>query len=337
MTEISLESCDPHALLSHLALYGLGAILEAEGAKDVRLGWKTPANPRPAVSIASMDELAVAALVARHAQARNAPGSWVQRDITLKGSARGLMSPRLTAFGEDEVWASAQQARQSVLDELGLNFRWFDMRFLGALGEPSYWRHGPKGEPLQDDGASRFDMQPRNHGSEFVGTRLRKIAASVSAREPGGILAGLRGETAKDTVTLLDLSNLGPADSALAWCAMWGISQFPLAMRLRGAARTSGHIGGRRAEWFYAPMWFGRWRPARLRSVLASRFPGTLASSGLTLREPAGAEAAQAHAWLRARGIDGVMRFPIQTFGSASAPERRAMRGEPVSVRGIHE
>ncbi len=45
MTQITLAGCEPRTLLSHMALYGLGAILEAGGARDVRLGWAGTATP----------------------------------------------------------------------------------------------------------------------------------------------------------------------------------------------------------------------------------------------------------------------------------------------------
>ena len=48
-----------------MALYGLGAILEAEGAHDVRLGWTGASNPRPYVSTSETDGLAIAARLVR--------------------------------------------------------------------------------------------------------------------------------------------------------------------------------------------------------------------------------------------------------------------------------
>jgi CRISPR-associated protein Csb3 len=342
MTQIILASCEPRTLLSHMALYGLGAILESEGVRDVRLGWTDSGDPRPYVSVPEADEIGLASLARRHAQSLNGEDSWVQQDVTLSGSPYGLMSPRLSTFKEDGKWAEVQQARGIVLEELTADHRWLDLRYLAALGEPCYWSLNQKGEPVQDSGASRLEMQPRNRGSEFVGSRLRKVAATVAAREPARILSGLRGESVTDEAgggkldsrTATGFSSPGPADNALAWCALWGISQFPIAMRVGGTARTSGHLSGGRREWFYVPMWRGPWCPARLRSVLASQFPRVLASSGLGLTDYTETEVSAARAWLRSRHVDGVMRFPVERFGSDNAPERRAMRGEAVSVHG---
>src|SRR5277367_6346169 len=117
MTDITLAGCEPHTLLSHMALYGLGAILESEGVHDVRLGWTRASSPRPYVYTPETDGLMVAARLGQHALTLDAAGSWVQQDITLKGTPRGLMSPRLSLFDE-ETWPVVQSYRWQVLDAL---------------------------------------------------------------------------------------------------------------------------------------------------------------------------------------------------------------------------
>lgn len=186
-------------------------------------------------------------------------------------------------------------------------------------------------------------MQPRNRGSEFVGSRLRKLAAAVARREPEEILAGLRGESVTDEIgsgkpdsrTATGLASPGPTDNALAWCALWGISQFPIAVQADRAATTSGHISIGRREWFYVPMWNASWRPARLRSILASQRLRVAAFAGLKQSGYTEADVTADRAWLAARGVTGLVRFPVHKFGSENAPERRAMRGETVSIRGV--
>jgi CRISPR-associated protein Csb3 len=236
-----------------------------------------------------------------------------------------------------------QQARHAVLDDLTTASQWLDLRFIAALGEPCYWHRDDRDNRiLQDDGASRYEMQPRNQGSEFVGNRLRKLANSVAQRDQGAILAGLLGDSVDDEIgknvsdsrTATGLAGLGPTDNALAWCGLWGISQFPIAYRTGGVAVTSGHLSYQRKEAFYGPVWRGSWRPARLRSVLASEALLVLAGKGLGGSRWTEMAVTKAQAWLHARGVDGVIRFPVQKFGSDNAPERRAMRGETISVRG---
>lgn len=341
MTQITLAGCEPRTLLSHMALYGLAAILESEGTRDVRLSWTPSGNPRPVVSVPGIDDIGVATLVGRHARSRKSEGSWIQQNLPVDAKPRGLMSPRLSQFDGPGAWAQVQNSRHAVLNELTAERRWLDLRFLAALGEPCYWSRDKNGKISQDDGASRLEMQPRNTGAEFVGSRLRKLVTAVAARSPEQILSGLRGQGVEDesegnkadSFTATGLAALGPTDNALAWCALWGISQFPIAMRANAVADTTGHVSGRRKEWFYVPVWQRPWRPARVRTVLASRFLRIFATTGLELNQFTEADVAASRAWLAARDVDGVMRFPVHNFGTGKASQRRAMRGEPLPVR----
>jgi len=365
VSEITLGSCAPDVLLSHLALYGLAAILDAEGITGVRAAWSQEGDQRPIVSAPGLTGEQAAAVIAAHARRANDAASWLHRSITLKGSSRALMSPRLTAFTDEATWRQAQHQRHQVLDDLTADGRWLDLRFLAALGEPCYWVRDRHGAIQQDNATSRLEMQPRNIGSEFVGNRLRKLAAAVAARDNSQILSGLLGQTIQDEAggdtadsrTATGLAVPGPADNAVAWCALWGISQFPLAMRVQADPRTlttaltTGHLGRGRSEWFYAPVWEMPWRPARLRTIVAAAQTRTAASEGLdrNARHPppdgtgttapiaTGSELAAARRWLTDRHITGIIRFPIERFGSDNAPERRAMRGQPITVGKEHE
>lgn len=341
MTDFLMRRADVHVLLSHLALYGLGAILDDAGVPDVRLSWTPGMAALPRVSGDGLTAELVDEAVREHARARAVEPSWVLRDVELKGKSRGLMSPRLTPFEDPAVWQRVQDARHHELEGLTDRHAWSDLRFLAALGEPCYWSRNRQDDALQDDGASRLEMQPRNQGSEFVGTRLRRLAGVVGARKAGTVATGIEGTSAVDEVgsdevdsrTPTGLASPGPTDNALAWCALWGIAQLPIAPRINATALTSGHLGRSRNEWFYVPVWGAAWRPSRLRSVLASRQLRDAAAAGLPVRwagEPTRGVAARG--WLAARGVLGVVRFPIQRFGSDSAPERRAMRGVRLST-----
>ena len=85
MTDITLAGCEPRTLLSHMALYGLGAILEADGVRDVRLGVDgRPANPRPYVSAAD-DRWT--SRIWRHDVRRHAQGSSTPRTPGYSGTS----------------------------------------------------------------------------------------------------------------------------------------------------------------------------------------------------------------------------------------------------------
>ncbi|HMA47677.1 MAG TPA: hypothetical protein VKP11_10835, partial [Frankiaceae bacterium] len=274
----------------------------------------------------------VRAHAARHAEA----DSWIQAN--LPGSATALMSPRIGWVDGPAAWTALQRHRHAVLDALGAAGADLDLRLLAALGEPCYWRSN-RGTQLQDDAANRLEMQPRNQGSEFVRTRLRPLAKAVASRQVEAARAGLIGAVVRDEIgkdredsrTATGLRGPGPTDNAVAWCALWGISQVPLALQVHRPARTATHVRVR-AEFFVVPVWRGPWHPARLRSVLNSRALDVAAAA--TTEEnpiPAG-DVGAACAWLRDRGVAALVRFPIEVFGSTSAPERRALRGQLVRL-----
>lgn len=333
MKRFQMAGADVTVLLHHLAFYGLADILDGAGVADVRLVW---AGELPEIAGTDLNPELVDQAVRAHVDGRR---SWTA--LAFGPERRGLMSPRLTVLKSEVAWAELQDERERVLDGLTDQHVWSDLRYLAALGEPSYWRFTPKREPLQDDGASRLEMQPRNRGSEFVGNRLRPLTAKLLARKPGQITAGLDGSQVvdelggkPDSVSATGLTTPGPVDGALVWCALWGIGQFPLALRVGATAATSGHLGRSQREWFYAPVWEGAWRPARLRSILASGQLRLAAATGLQRMASDDLVPQAAMTWLRARGVIGVIRFPIGRFGSDNAPERRALRGEPISLVG---
>ena len=334
MNDFVLATAEPTTMLSHLTLYGLAAIVEDCGLEDVRLSWSGGMATRPVLSAPQAAPDVIGRLVRAHAQRLTAPDAWPARHVS-DSESRGLMSPRLGALASRDGWRSLQARRHAVLDQLTEARALLDLRLIAALGEPSYWRFNRQHQRLQDDGASRLEMQPRNQGSEFVGNRLRPLAAAVAARTSSAVSDGLLGRHLRDEIgkdastsrTATGFASPGPVDNAVAWCALWGISQFPIAYRNQNFADTSGHLGRGTAGHFYVPVWEGAWRTARLRSVIASGPLRRFAEQGLR-SDDSGLSDAVARDWLAHRGVTAVIRFPVKRFGSDSAPERRAMNGE---------
>lgn len=347
MTKLVMERSDYRVMLWHMALYGLAAICEEHDEQlTIRWGPGPTGQHRAHLESTVLDPPAMAELVRTHAHAHT-HDSWLQEDVELKGKARGLMSPRITPFVADEpVRREVLRRRDQVLETLTAAHAFLDLQLLAGLGQPAYWSHDDKGALMQDDGAGRLEMQPRNQGSEFVGSRLSKLAEAVAARPPAEVLSGLSGGAVRDEIgkdqvasrTGTGFCSPGPVDNVVAWCALWGISQLPSTPRVgrRAITTSSGHLGRPRQEWFYLPYWEHPWRPTRLRTVVASARLRTAATSGLDQPWAADDQALlSAHAWLRARGTTGVLRFPIERFGSDSAPERRAMNAAlvPLTLR----
>jgi CRISPR-associated protein Csb3 len=331
-----MDSGDPQVLLSHMAFYGLAAILSNAGHADVRMSWTPGMRPRPQLSATDLTWQRIGEAVRVHAAQCAAPGQWLGQDVVLRGSARGLMSPRITTI-PDQQWGEVQASRHAVLDHLTEQQRELDLRLIAALGEPSYWRRTSKGDRLQDDGASRLEMQARNQGSEIVSNKLRKLADTVGRWPIEHIIDGLTGTAVRDDInhnkhdsrTATGFTGPGPTDNAVAWCALWGISQFPLAHQITQTSVTTGHLGAAGSGWFYVPVWDGEWLSARLRTMLVSGALREVAGQGLHAnanRSPVAEDTARR--WLAARGVTAVVRFPVHRFGSDNAPERRAQRGQ---------
>lgn len=323
---------DPRELFSHVLLYGAGALCEDAGLPDVHLSWTRGSAPRPSIAAAGLNGTRLAGVVRQHAQEHSA-GSWLQLGQPAEPD-RGLMSSRLKPPRDAPAWQQLQAARWRALDELRARPALLDLRLLNALGEPAHWPVRRAGDVLPDEGASRFDMQPRNQGSELVGTKLRPLAEAVARRTEEQVRAGLLGEQPLDELagqradgrTATNLRLPGPTDTAQAWVALWGISQTTVAHQVLRSSRTATHVPrqgehGPRAGTFVLPVWQGAWRPARLRGVLRS---AALADVGADL--VAGVEPKHvARSWLAQRGVLAVLTFPVSTGGSKSAPERRAL------------
>lgn len=340
MTEFVLGTAEPKTMLSHMALYGLAAIVEDGGLDDVRLSWTGSMTPQPVLHAPRATPETVGEIVRAHAARRAVPESWPNRPVH-EGEKGALMSPRISSITTGDGWRSLQRRRHDVLDELTDSRSFLDLRLIAALGEPSYWNFNRKGQRLQDNGASRLEMQPRNTGSEFVRTRIRPLAKAVAARTVSAVSDGLLGNTVRDesekdkfdSRTPAGFASPGPTDNALAWCALWGISQFPIAQRIHtagardGWADTTGHTGSRGSGHFYTPVWQGLWRTARLRSIVASGQLRRFVGIGLNPKE-AEPQKDAARQWLASRGVTSVVRFTVERHGSDSAPERRAGLGE---------
>ena len=344
MTELQLAG-DLGSALSHLALVGLGAILEEAGIVDIRVGWSDGSDPRPVVRASELDWSRAAGIVREHARRHCAADDWTA--VRSAGDGSALMSPRIASLPDAVAWRGHVAARWEVIDRVLQRTDRLDLQLIGSLGEPAYWRFNRQRQPLPDEGASRWEMKTRNRGEDFVGNRLRPLAGCVAARSAEAIESGLTGTAVVDELgknevdsrTATGLATPGPADNALAWCALWGISQFPVVARVRRPSRTAGHLPAPRGAerdrrgWFYAPVPDRPIALPRLRTVIVSDQLARAAAIGP--EGPSGLDVLDVEAargWLADRGIAAIVRFPIGEYGSANAPERRALLGTEVGV-----
>lgn len=333
--------------LTQCALFGVAMIIEGRTDTVPAVYWTDELEPRARIEVGSLSPDDVAELVHAHAKEHSALDNWVQATIDHEGRATGTFSPRIKAASSQERWRALQNARHSGIDALTRTSSITDLRFIGALGEPAYWRVGYK-PPDVDDGASRWEMKTRNRGAEFIGNRLSELAMVVAARAPAEVLAGLAGDRVRDEVgndaqdsrAATGLRRPGPTDNALAWCALWGISMFPIVFRTRGRSRAAGAVRKDRyvrdgRDYYATPVSSSPITSARVRSIIASQdFEVVLRSGLFTEGGPTSSAIDLAKRRLHEQGIDAVIRFPAETAGSTSAPERRLLSGDIVRMGG---
>jgi CRISPR-associated protein Csb3 len=320
--------------LTHFALYGLAAICEDETGSPATLLWTDEALPRPQLDI-GYEPAEIAAMVHRHASRCASPGSWLSVRVENDGKDTAAFSPRIATPSTPLAWRQLQGARWAGLDVVISDAGGLDLRMIGALGEQAYWLTG---EPA-DKGASRWEMKTRQgRGGEFVGGRLIKLAHAVAARTVDGVLCGLTGQSINDEVgenkadsrSGTGLTRPGPVDNALAWCALWGISQFPVVHHNAAQSGTAGtYVPARRAypDFVFLPVPTRPITTARLRTILASRQLAQAAKATDT-SDPLDVIATQAaRQWLTGRSIRVLMIFRVAVSDNANAPERQILDG----------
>ena len=279
------------------------------------------------------DDADIAVAVHEHAAASVAPGSWVQADlesepwVDKKGRwVAAVMSPRISRpdQGKECKWGYLQRRRHFVIDRCREDgSKWGDLELMGGLGEPSYWWS------KVDGGASRWEMKTRQNYQNFVHDRLRGLAEIVATRDGESVRSGLVGEAVIDEAyakesseksrTATGLTSPRFTDSALAWCALWGLSSFPVIHRLTGASVTAGAvpIGEFTPTHLVLPVLVGPHSLGRWRAMVVSE----QVIQAMEKAESAVA-ARPARAWLVAHGARAILTFRVNVSDNDKAPER---------------
>ena len=320
--------------LTHMALWGLAAILEDSGLRAVQCLFTEDLTPRAQLEVDADSVDVIGAVVREHA-VKHAENSWVTATMTHESDpGKGVMSPRLKPPSSPESWSRLQQERYVQIGRLLKQRMTLDLRMIGGLGEPAYWRCTER-NTQPDQGASRWEMKARNKGEEFVANRLAFLARAVAARDAASVMGGVTGELVDDYVSKADSRSAtgfappGPVDSALVWCALWGLANFPVVHDGTNRSRTPGAQRWDRVhpDVMVVPVFTVPTAPARLRGVLRSHALDRMAAA-LVSHEP---EAIQSQ-WLAEHGVRALMRFPVARLGSPSAPERRVLDGTVIPL-----
>ncbi|MGV0684590.1 hypothetical protein [Mycolicibacterium thermoresistibile] len=342
MTELILAGAATSAL-THFAMYGVSNIIEHETGCAVASYWHDSTTPTARIVADGIDEEQIAAAVRQHANRCAADGSWLHAEANIGGKPTAAFSPRIKTPSDGAEWKALQQIRHKHIDELIQTGEVLDLAMIGGLGEPAYWRFDGK-DRRPDHGASRWEMKARNKGEEFVGNRLRPMAQVVADRSPAAILDGLTGERICDELskanpsysqTATGFTRPGPTDCAMAWCALWGITNFPLAHRVSTISTTPAA--------FPASVLHTRFMvlPVITRPVAAARVRSILVSGALRVQAEQQCATAShdpfvvdaARRWLESRGVAATVAFPIEKAGSDNAPQRFVLEGEIETLR----
>ena len=333
----------------HLLLVGLASILEDDGDGPCTLQW----NDRWSATLRMPDGITAekaAETVGRHAR-RWAESPWLQSEgdytavdaLSVGKTKHATLSPRLSNLSESYGWTSLQHDRQVAIDALQTIG---DRRYIGALGEPSYWSgRNPSGkkELRSDSGASRWEMVTRNKGQEFIGGRLLPLAKTVAGFDSNRLKGGLLGTETKDeqggnksdSRTGTGLHRPQVTDNVRAWCALMGVTAFPhmvtTAGRNRDATACLSQMSKER-RFAILPVFDGEWTLAKYRYVVRSKELLTYAVSlvesgalgyGLVDAAPVRPQTT----WFAEQGIVGCVLFQQYMSDNASAPERYLERG----------
>lgn len=314
--------------LTHFAALGLTAILDPDGEGSALTWWADGAAPRVVVASPLTPE-EVGERVRSHAQDHCEPTSWVQRRISTGPRAgKGLFTARVQppALGEWQAYATERAAARSTAVAGAL-----DEQMQAALGEPAWWRCDER-ETRPDDGASRWEMKTRNQGQEFLAHRLAPVALKVRQRRTDEITDGLSGSvideagpSAADSRTGTGLTQPGPVDSAVAWCALWGLHVAPTVQRVSGVGHSPG-VWPRdvvHPRWAALPVYSSAVSTRAFSAVLSSKQFDVACDWGQT----ASTTVLAARGWLQEHGVRAILRIPVLKTGSGSAPERQLLAG----------
>ena len=361
---------DYTSALTHFALYGLSLMVEQKHPGTVTVGWSQEGQPRAQMHAEGVSEEEIAECVHSYVSSLAADGSWVNVNQSYGAGKEAAVfspfSPRIRGIDAEKYpddWASHQKTRQAHLDALMERDDLLSLLWIAGLGEPAYWRFDAKAL-RPDHGASRWEMKTRNRGQEFVKDRLRPMCADLATWEPSAMLSGITGQTLYDSLDDKPESRTGtgftvpqPTDTALAFCALVGIANFPVIHQIHRIGVTPGAYpyNALHPRLMVLPVLFGRAAsaqgedsnstqaggvtPARLRTVLRSHAYrrvvdelGKAMERGSLSSDIFVSELADEKAILREKGVQAFIAFPIAKVGSDSAPERQILKGSAIPL-----
>lgn len=334
---------DVHDAFSHLFLVGLASIVEEESPGTYcALRWERAGASATVLTSNPMDLDDISVCVHAHVSKYNNLLAMTSDGKYDGGTLHATMSPRLSNIVEASGWQALHDDRQAAIDALD---SMGECRYFGALGQPSYWsgRVSGSSHALQaDNGASRWEMVTRNKGQEFISGRLRKLSQIVADFSLERIRAGISGEIEADECgneksnsrTATGLHAPALTDNVRAWCALIGVSAFPVIPSVSDSRDSTAAMFqiSKKGSYAVLPVFKEEWTLARFRSVSRS---AALLKASVSIALAANDSDFTVHDdWLAERGVITCVLFRQFISDNKSAPERWLERGTFTPVKG---
>jgi len=220
-------------LFSHMELLGLARILEQSDTVKgpVLLGWESPETMTIDTADGNLDSTLLAVSVRQFIELTASQREILGQEIQISGKLHSPLSPRVAHAFTPEEWTEYFRCRQHIVDRIEPENPLM-ASLVGCLGSPSYWTRltGTKEEQKVDQGASRWEMAPRNSGSEFFRSKYEKLLGYIESLEVQEIIDRILRKYLKnngENENACGLRPTAPADSLLSWICYQGISCFP--------------------------------------------------------------------------------------------------------------
>lgn len=221
-----------HLLVSHLAAYGLGVVLDAND-EDAFVGHDplslemephvtTPANVERTVDLVRQS----ATTCERVIEADLQPGQ-------TGNNRRPVIWARATALDRAKL---ALPKREALLEAAERDEQAIVVGLLAGLGAPAAWSDRPQ------RGASRLDGVTGNHTSDFVRGVLRRARPAAASAQVDGLASAWSGKTSQAASVDDDKTGWSPpgtrVDLVHQWLAALGLSLLTVGQSAHGRAAT---------------------------------------------------------------------------------------------------
>ena len=339
-------------LFSHMKLIGLALIASEylynkETAEDDRvlIGWESPDTAVLSTSLKDLPVETVAVCVREYVDNLVESLDTISQTISVAKKEHSPLSPRIAKELTPPEWSLYQSKRTDIVDLIRDDNPIFSM-LVNSLGFPAYWSstlEGQKGKTDLDLGASRWEMAPRNSGSEFIKNKylaLIRACSDASVDEIAGRICGDRFDDQGGERNACGLHAPAHLDVLMSLIALTGIAVFPTMPVTTGktgsisAGALTVRVNGRKKTYFVLPVTgypvtLDKYAAICRNAELYQNASQAVGAGSMFLNEVA---AGSSGVWLASHGGKHVVTAPRVVAGSPSCPEYYALEGTVTQV-----